>query len=1238
MFRIALPIEGSVYQQQGWTSIADALLDVIGFLGQINFIYERDLSIRLILVENEDQVIFQDAATDPYPVTGTNQILLINSLVVNQIIGEENYDLAMVLTNGGCCGAATSSVCGVEKGNSFGRYNGLRVTAHEIGHMFSARHTWAYCNSSGEFTSTEPGSGTSIMSYSDVNCGSMTNNVVFGAPSNFFGVVSAELNNTYINNLTCNYDALPTGNTIPTITMPAGGFHIPKETPIILDATVTDPDDDALTYSWEQANKLLVDFNLGLPLNTEPTAADGDVAIQRIYDPVSTSQRIIPALDNILNETSTTTNTSTITERYPTYTRNMKYRLYVRDNNPGAGGTAQQEISFEVDGTAGPFIITSQNAATTWTAGVAQTITWNVANTDNANVNTQNVNILLSKDGGYTWPYTLAAATANDGSETVNIPAGAVSSTVRIKVEAVGNIFFDINNADIDVQRATCTDPITINTSPSNQTGNIGSIVAFSVVATGNNLFYQWEKSTDGGANFEPIPDAIAATYNLTVNPEDDQAQFRCVVENNCESQTSAVATFTLTCGSPTIGSITGLAGPCVDNYYTYYVPDNGDIETWTWSAPSGWTLIPNKNLLLAKAGATDGDITVFGTDYCGNNSATQSIAVASNLVEISSQPISLSITEGNLANFSVSVSPGGGTNSYQWQVSKDEGLNFFDINGETTASYVIAAASLSDDGKRFRCIVSNDCFLDTSNVVTLSVVCATSTPDVPGEIFGNTEACGSGGNVYFVEEVPGATEYVWTLPSGWTGSSNMNSITVTPIPVGSSGNITVAAKNSCGTSSTVSKSLSSSSNPCLQGLHFDGIDDRLSVNGSGLNLTGDLTLSFWMKPEQSYTEQQILSNGTEFNVFFTGNNIKFTHYQEPNGSYFAHVTLVFDHLFGLGEWRHVSITRDATAKTVNLFVDGLFVESISYAGEIDPTDFTSGNLFIGSDPAGLVYSFQGALDEIAIFDDLRTNTEIEEAVFCGLTGAEPNLNAFYEFNEGLAFADNTSVGSFANSATGYGNGVPVDMTLQGTTSNIITAAFNNFLLGPSVVCSDLSWTFGVPAISGATNYAWTIPSGWVGNSTTRTILLTPDANPGMVSCTVTTASCGTLNFRRYININPTCNTAMNFEDQDDIITVPSTSSYSSTMTIEFWLKTTTTSFTDLLFWEGANNNNARVAIESNGRLTYGEADGAQSFGFDTGLPINDGIWHHIALVRSGTTVTTYVDGIENWTSTSVKH
>jgi hypothetical protein len=77
-------------------------------------------------------------------------------------------------------------------------------------------------------------------------------------------------------------------------------------------------------------------------------------------------------------------------------------------------------------------------------------VSWSVANTNLAPVSTSNVKITLSTDGGTTWPYVLAANVPNTGSASVVLPPVATTAA-RIKVEAVGNVFFDVSNADFTI-------------------------------------------------------------------------------------------------------------------------------------------------------------------------------------------------------------------------------------------------------------------------------------------------------------------------------------------------------------------------------------------------------------------------------------------------------------------------------------------------------------------------------------------------------------------------------------------------------------------------------------------------------------------------------------------------------------------------------------------------------------------------------------------------------------------
>jgi hypothetical protein len=123
----------------------------------------------------------------------------------------------------------------------------------------------------------------------------------------------------------------------------------------------------------------------------------------------------------------------------------MTMRVTGRDNRAAGGGVNNDTMVLNVTSAAGPFLVTSPNTATTWTGGSSQTVTWNVANTSAAPVNCANVKISLSINNGATFPIVLAASTPNDGSASITVP-NLPTFNARIKVQAVGNVFFDISN------------------------------------------------------------------------------------------------------------------------------------------------------------------------------------------------------------------------------------------------------------------------------------------------------------------------------------------------------------------------------------------------------------------------------------------------------------------------------------------------------------------------------------------------------------------------------------------------------------------------------------------------------------------------------------------------------------------------------------------------------------------------------------------------------------------------
>jgi hypothetical protein len=139
-------------------------------------------------------------------------------------------------------------------------------------------------------------------------------------------------------------------------------------------------------------------------------------------------------------------NTANLGEGVPATTRSLNFRVTVRD---GRGGINSDDVVVNVVNTGAPFAVTAPNSAVNWTGGATQSVTWNVAGTQASGINAANVHIRLSTDGGLSFPFLLAT-TANDGSETITVP-NINTNLARIKVEAAGNIFFDVSNTNFNI-------------------------------------------------------------------------------------------------------------------------------------------------------------------------------------------------------------------------------------------------------------------------------------------------------------------------------------------------------------------------------------------------------------------------------------------------------------------------------------------------------------------------------------------------------------------------------------------------------------------------------------------------------------------------------------------------------------------------------------------------------------------------------------------------------------------
>ncbi len=446
-FRVALSCSGEFAQGHGGT-VESVLADYQIAMNRLNLIYEQNMATRFMLVDGLEQVLYLDPDTDPFSngTVGTS-MLIENATNLNLIIGEDNFDVGHVFT-GGCSdvgGVASGRVCGEFKGagvTCHASSNVIAITAnimaHEIGHQLSAGHTWNGCpptiDQYASGSAWEPGSGTTIMSYAGA-CGN-DNNVDGGGDEYFHGGTIDQMSNFIRNGpATCGGNVV-TANNFPDVTaLVEDGFYIPISTPFELDAVADDMDGDALTYCWEQRD-LGPYGNLGSPELSAP--------LFRSYPPRSVSNRIFPNIQTVVQGGMDRR------EVLPTYSRVMNFSCTVRDNNPLIGGVSQAYVSFRATDQAGPFLVSFPNGSNTLEVGSYQQITWDVANTDQGPVHCKRVNILLSLDGGFTYPITLAEEVVNDGDYGILIP-DELTTTARIMVQAADNIFFDISNTDFSI-------------------------------------------------------------------------------------------------------------------------------------------------------------------------------------------------------------------------------------------------------------------------------------------------------------------------------------------------------------------------------------------------------------------------------------------------------------------------------------------------------------------------------------------------------------------------------------------------------------------------------------------------------------------------------------------------------------------------------------------------------------------------------------------------------------------
>ncbi|MFN0187063.1 MAG: T9SS type A sorting domain-containing protein [Bacteroidia bacterium] len=401
-----------------------------------------------------------------------------------------------------------------------------------------------------------------------------------------------------------------------------------------------------------------------------------------------------------------------------------------------------------------------------------------------------NGSIAVSVSGGSP-PYAYSWSNGSVTSTINNLSAGTYTVTVTDVNGLTGSLSVVVNALNqLPAPLGAMAGPITV---CAGSTG-ISYIVPASSGATG----YQWTA---------PANASISSGQGTTIVTVNYSAGFvggnLCVKANNvCGSTASScIAVIGFSSAPSTPSTISGTSYGVCGLTRTYTVTNVSNVS-YSWSVPAGATIVSgqgtNSVSIQFTTSFVSGAISVVATNACGNSSArTKTVYGKPSKPTVINGPTQLCITD-TVVFSTVAVF---GNNTYTWTMPT--GLTILSGQNTTSISVKVGAAAVGGDV----CVkAKNSCGSSANLCLTVGII---ANPLAIGTITGNASGVCNSTKNYSVVNQAGVT-FNWAVPAGATlvSGQGTNAVSISYSNSFASGNIVVTGTNSCGNSTSASKTI----------------------------------------------------------------------------------------------------------------------------------------------------------------------------------------------------------------------------------------------------------------------------------------------------------------------------------------------------------------------------------------------------------------------------------------------